>query len=268
MNNLSTRRLLSLSKADTLAFFKAYFDESGTHESSPVVIVAGAIAEDVSWNALCYSWNAVLKEYGVKRFHATDLNARRGEFSGWSDEKRNEFYGKLVEIMRIHLTIFIGNGLRRSDFDEVSLEFPDVKLTDYQMLLEQATYTVHLWAVPEKNVEEVAIFVAYPEQNTQTPTLGLLQEGIKDSGFRKESKITDFIITKRVEDPPFQVADAACHPLFRFHKYGGLLNEHMMKTVLQFANETQKTYTGRFFDKNAIRNWFLLRRDDHDIIVT
>ncbi|MGB5137456.1 MAG: DUF3800 domain-containing protein, partial [Candidatus Zixiibacteriota bacterium] len=217
MTNLSTNRLLSLTGADTLAFYKVYFDESGVLPDCPVGVVAGAIATDLSWGILSDAWGRVLKKYGIEKFHATDLNALRGEFKDWDYGLCNAFYAKLVEVMRPNLLVLIGNSVLRTDFEEVKAEFPQLKLSIYQFLLEDAIMTTSRWAKRRKGDHEIAIFVAHPSQPNRTLVTDVFERNVDKIWFREESRITDLVITKRVDDPPFQVADLSCYELFKFY---------------------------------------------------
>jgi hypothetical protein len=51
-----------------MAVMEAYFDESGTHEGSPFVCVAGYLFEKGIANALDVSWRAMLQEKSLLFF--------------------------------------------------------------------------------------------------------------------------------------------------------------------------------------------------------
>ena len=161
----------------------------------------------------------------MRKCHVTDLNACRGEFLDWSDAKRNRFYGKLIRIMRDNLTVFVGRVVRTVDFDEVGADYPDVKFTAYQFLLEQTLLLIGHWAMTKRYVKEMGIFIAKPQQeSTRITSTRLFESWIRVPELRTFTKITDFDITRRVDEPPFQVADFACYELFRYHQAGGWAN--------------------------------------------
>lgn len=52
--------------------FQAYFDESGTHTNSPLVVVAGWIGNRKAWESFIEEWNLSLEKVGISGFHAKD----------------------------------------------------------------------------------------------------------------------------------------------------------------------------------------------------
>jgi hypothetical protein len=54
-------------------------DESGTHASSDIVILAGMLAPAAAWTTLDQGWLTVLTDAGVPFYHATEVEARRPE---------------------------------------------------------------------------------------------------------------------------------------------------------------------------------------------
>ena len=66
-----------------MALLTAYFDDSGTHNNSPVVTYAGFIGREEVWADLESAWRALLKQHGIKRFHLAHMEAGSGEFDMW-----------------------------------------------------------------------------------------------------------------------------------------------------------------------------------------
>src|SRR6266436_6070961 len=84
------RASLPLARRRVLAMFSVYFDESGTHRASPVVVVAGWVSTDIQWRAFSTSWQKILRVAGLTPpvFHMTDFESRRPPFSDWKNSKR------------------------------------------------------------------------------------------------------------------------------------------------------------------------------------
>lgn len=73
---------------------RAYFDDSGTHSTSDVVVVGGLIGTVAQWTAFELLWGARIAEPlpGKPRlgmFHLSHCNARDGEFAGYSDGEQD-----------------------------------------------------------------------------------------------------------------------------------------------------------------------------------
>src|SRR3954469_9244307 len=67
--------------------FTAYLDESGTHDGSPVTVVAGFMGTARQWEILGRRLRTIQESYGFKIFHATAFKSKSGEFKGWPDQK-------------------------------------------------------------------------------------------------------------------------------------------------------------------------------------
>ena len=62
----------------------AYFDDSGTHQGSPAISVAGYMSTPDRWKRFESEWRETLDAYGVEFFHMTILrqgcsNSRIGQ---------------------------------------------------------------------------------------------------------------------------------------------------------------------------------------------
>jgi hypothetical protein len=76
--------------------YNVFMDESGTHDGSPVVAVAGLISTFERWIDLEREWARILMAYHVPVFHMSDFEAGRGVFRGWPPDRRRQFLGRLI----------------------------------------------------------------------------------------------------------------------------------------------------------------------------
>jgi hypothetical protein len=75
----------------------AYFDDSGTHRDSKIVLYGGLIGLDEKhWRTFDFAWKAKLADPlprankpPLRKFHMTDCMARDGEFFGYSEPERD-----------------------------------------------------------------------------------------------------------------------------------------------------------------------------------
>jgi hypothetical protein len=73
---------------------RAYFDDSGTHASSEVVVLAGLIGAGAQWDSFKRQWAEKLTcplpgKPTLKRFHLSACNARDGEFQSYNDAEQD-----------------------------------------------------------------------------------------------------------------------------------------------------------------------------------
>ncbi|OGW13488.1 MAG: hypothetical protein A3G93_00685 [Nitrospinae bacterium RIFCSPLOWO2_12_FULL_45_22] len=101
--------------------FGAYFDESGVHRDSPVVVVAGFLAPDKQWARLQSEWDKALKQTGISFFHMVDYENRQKQFKDWKEDERIERLKKFLEIIKRRITIPVVAAVGVKDYKEAAL---------------------------------------------------------------------------------------------------------------------------------------------------
>jgi hypothetical protein len=101
-----------------LIVLDGYFDESGTHQGSDTIVVAGYLAHADAWRAFESQWKAALREYGLPLFHMSRF-AQKAEGYAWPEEVRRERLGNLISIINNHTLHSVGVALPKKLFDTV-----------------------------------------------------------------------------------------------------------------------------------------------------
>lgn len=96
-----------------------YLDESGTHgHQSPVTIMASFIASAQRWDSYEADMQALLNEYAVKTFHAKKFRQSKGDFKGWTSNKKAPFNSRFLRMSDDYLEdgfcVVLNNDLYRS----------------------------------------------------------------------------------------------------------------------------------------------------------
>ncbi len=107
-----------------------FFDESGTHDQSNIVVVGGLVASYESWVRAESEWDRALKSKRVTiPFHFTDFMARQPPWD-WADRERNDFMERLTTIIGENITLGIAMGIFKEHYSELSdgllHEFKDI----------------------------------------------------------------------------------------------------------------------------------------------
>jgi hypothetical protein len=106
----------------------AYFDDSGTHEQSDIVIVAGIFGTEARMDDLDASWKRRLdaplsgRKNPLSRFHAYDCFQSLGEFSGWTRTETDYFRHELRTVIIDSGVAAYGVACQRKDYDELIKE--------------------------------------------------------------------------------------------------------------------------------------------------
>jgi hypothetical protein len=95
----------------------AYLDASEPEPGVPVAVVAGFLADTEEWIRFESLWTPFLQEFGIRRFHATEYWARRGQFQNWSDAKHLAAKGEVCRILNEIRPIGVGTALDTRAFD-------------------------------------------------------------------------------------------------------------------------------------------------------
>jgi hypothetical protein len=99
-----------------LVLLNGYFDESGTHDASRTISVAGYLSTPDRWCNFDKAWKAALDDFDLDFFHMTDFVARKGDYENWSDEVRGERIARLIKIINDHAMASVGFALPLRDY--------------------------------------------------------------------------------------------------------------------------------------------------------
>jgi hypothetical protein len=103
----------------------AYFDDSGTHESSDIVLVAGIFGTEGRMDCLDRNWKRHLdspldgRKERITRFHAYDCFQSVGEFAGWTRTETDYFRQQLRTVIIESDVAGYGLACLRKDYDEL-----------------------------------------------------------------------------------------------------------------------------------------------------
>ena len=110
----------------TVKPYHAYMDESGTHEGSKVVAIAGYLSTYDSWNRWEQDWNPVMQHYAVTDFHMTDFEGRYREFEWrnywwwpWADDIRIRLIERVTAICQQRPIIGLGCAVIREQYERI-----------------------------------------------------------------------------------------------------------------------------------------------------
>src|SRR3990172_7676335 len=91
----------------TMVLVRAYFDESGIHDESPIIAAGGLMATEKRWTALEADWLVELgrfkcEGFPISAFHATECEIGAGEFFGIQKPIRDTFFARLAKVVEKH----------------------------------------------------------------------------------------------------------------------------------------------------------------------
>jgi hypothetical protein len=203
----------------------AYFDDSGTHDQSNVVVWAGVFGTPEQWKALDTDWRAKLKEPSpaipakepIKTFHMHHCFNSTGEFEGWSRTETDFLVHELMQIILKHEISGYGFGVWRPDFDDlVSPDFFPM-IGDPEGLCLRAVYTQSVEWVQRYTTEDRISYV-FDDRPHRANENKLIFKAIKETRDARDQrpKLDEVTFGSASEVVPLQVAD-----LFAWETYRG-----------------------------------------------
>jgi len=105
----------------------ACVDESGTHDTSPVSVMAGYVATAEQWGRFEADWTALVRKAGVQNVHAVELFKRTKQFKGWKEEDANALAVELNAVIDRHLQIGFSIIIRGDDYNTIYKTTPHPK---------------------------------------------------------------------------------------------------------------------------------------------
>src|SRR5437867_2235999 len=103
-----------------LKFLRAYIDDTGDYSDKrcDAFGMLGLVGAVPDWHKLQAKWEDALECCGVTRFHATDLQALEGDYSGWTKAQRERLVSLLVRIVQESMAGFrlVGGSVALIDY--------------------------------------------------------------------------------------------------------------------------------------------------------
>ncbi len=108
----------------SVAALTVYFDDSGTHTTAPVAVVAGWVSSAAQWKRFTREWKKAGAEYGFEDFHMAVFMANnpKSEFADtkkWDEKYKAKVLRRLCSIIRQHAAYGICTGVIKQDYDEL-----------------------------------------------------------------------------------------------------------------------------------------------------
>lgn len=157
----------------------AFFDDSGTHDSSSVVVIGGLLGTDEQWDSFAEAWDALLKEPlpgkpPLDQFHLAPCRAKTGDFRdyNWGEIDRVTHLFRRIILDRGFITV--AAAVDKSAWDElVSGDIAEaLGKTPLQLCLYKCVESILQIIRMQKPYEQVMVVI---DQGTR-PNLELIVE--------------------------------------------------------------------------------------------
>src|ERR1035438_8228002 len=107
-----------------VAMLKAYMDESGVHDDSPVLTVAAYVGRPRAWESWAKKWRIAKRP--IKVFHAVDAANLKGEFKGWLPTDRDDVVKRLLPVISEAEIAGVVIGIQMEEFRKAMAPHPSL----------------------------------------------------------------------------------------------------------------------------------------------
>jgi hypothetical protein len=206
------RFLMTLSSSQTLP---GYFDESGVHDGSPVVVVAGWLATPDMWIAFERKWKDALTDFHIESFHTADCEAGVDVYKDWPGDVRQSRLRQLMGIITDHTIASFGASIPKKLFGD--LVSPEVSaaiggpygLASWKILLDAGSFVTRTTTRPWiRYVFEQGAVGRHQFQRVYDENEG-------DAESRERLRLGALSFERKTEFVPLQAADVLAYQLYR-----------------------------------------------------
>lgn len=193
--------------------YHAYLDESGTHQQSEAVVVAGFVSNADQWEALSEAWETALDEWQIPMFHMSEFENRKGDFASWGDGQRHERLNHLVGLIKEHTFSSIAFAVLSKSFDEILSEKAKRLCGDaYGFASIGCWYNLAVRAKRPKIDGYIEYFMGAGCRGADALTR-IYREGSKDPEWTNDTRMIGLNFTDPRVFPPLQAADILAYEI-------------------------------------------------------
>lgn len=217
----------------------AYFDDSGTHDASAALVMAGWIGDEEQWAKFDKEWRALLDKEGLTWFHMTECEAADGEFDMWPRPRRDALIHDLRQVILNNNLHGLGVVIARNDWNRlVTGKIRDILGDGNDVCFVHAIDLATRWVRVRTNHYEMAfVFDIGVESNEKHLIIQTFDENYNDI-----PEIQSITFARVKQFSPLQAAD--------------MLAWESYHRALQIFNEGSKAnpraHFQRFLDENSI----------------
>jgi len=231
----------------------AYFDESGTHEGSEAVALAGWLSTDERWRRFEAEWREALSDFGVDMFHMNKFANGAPPFKGWPEKKRQARLARLLTIINRHALGSVGWVINKPLYDKVVAEKAQSICGSPYGLAAVACFTDVASAM--RGMKIVDAWVAYVfEKGTegQADILKMFNENMRDPARKEHFRLLSLRFEDKRKYLPLQAADILAYELYQhFPRQLGLSRRSPRAYVMSRLSE-RASYWG-YYEEQELR---------------
>lgn len=236
-----------------MALMEAYFDESGTHEGSPFVCVAGYLFEKSNATALDTAWREMLEEKGLPFFRMSDCAHTTRSFKGWSKDDTTNLEIRAIDLVKAYAAYGFAASVVMDDFHLI----PNLGLFDsaYSFACLQMLLGVQWWADANDFHGEVAYFFESGARH-QSEANAFMKNVFKHPQMKIDFRYSSHKFVDKVSASQLQCADLLAWHWFTYNQRERTGQKEKRK---DFRRLLGKRIKANHNDKEGVGKWLVAR---------
>jgi hypothetical protein len=184
---------------------EAYFDESGTHDGSPVLCMAGFIIERDAANQMSKSWLQMLSYFGLAFFHMADCANGAPPFDRLTKDQRIKVETEAIAIIKDTIAYGFAVTLNPGEFTRIVPRSPEIG-SPYSLCVHTCLTGVRGWA-NQFNFKGSISYVFEAGHRSQGEANGIMTRIFKKPNLRSEHRYAGHTFADKRRVLPLQAAD-------------------------------------------------------------
>lgn len=205
--------------------YTGYFDESGTHDASEYVVVAGFISNELQWGEFSTEWQDALDRYGLDFFHMSEFENQQGPYRSWSEEEGKKRLNELLEIIDRHVFSSVGTVVPKASFDAIVSPHAKRMCGDAYGLAAIGCFKNVADTARDPRINGVMEYILEAGQSGSAALLKIFHQGRKEFDWIDNNRISSLEIRDKRVCLPLQASDILAYELFK-HAARSIGNEH------------------------------------------
>ena len=195
--------------------YTAYLDESGTHEGSEIVSVAGFVAAALDWERLSADWQTTLADYGLEYFHMADFESRQGPYAAWTRACREGCLNRLLDTIFEHVSQSIACIIPKRSFDLTMSARAKLWCGDAYGLAALGCWRTLCNTAKDPRLDGVLAVTMESGALGRHAIGNIHAEGSKVADWRSANPIRSLAFEDKRYFPPLQAADIMAYELYK-----------------------------------------------------
>jgi hypothetical protein len=203
--------------------YSAYLDESGTHEGSDAVVVAGFISNAVKWQAFSQGWKAALDDWQIPMFHMSDYENRQDSFKSWNGQERKERLNRLLGLIKQHTFDSIAFAVLKKSFDEIFSDKAKRICGDAYGLASIGCWHKLALRAREPQIDGFLAYIMETGSKGSSALTRIYGKESKNPGWTNDTRILSLSFQDKRFFLPLQAADILAYEIFKqiHRQFGG-----------------------------------------------